>query len=157
MQQNSQSEQEMPHANNNDILFTVIRTEFTDTYTMGKFYINNEYFCDTLEDTVREDGKKIYGETAIPAGRYDIIITFSPKFKRELPLLLKVPNFDGVRIHNGSYPKDTLGCILVGKRYADGMLTNSRETINKLMDFISVEEVKRNRFLIDILEDKTNK
>lgn len=144
---------------NNDLetVFRVVRTEFTPTYTMGKFYINNEYFCDTLEDTVREDGVKIYGETAIPAGIYSVIITFSPRFKRELPVLLDVPNFEGIRIHNGSYPKDSLGCILIGKRYKDGMLTNSKDTINNLMHFITIQETKQHKFSIEIINDKTNK
>jgi hypothetical protein len=135
----------------------VIRTDFTSKYTMGKLYVDDQYFCNTLEDTVRESGVKVYGETAIPAGKYNVIITFSPKFKRELPLLLNVPNFEGIRIHNGSYPEDSEGCILVGDSFGPGMLTNSKKTINELMDLLSVYEVRQYKFSIEIIDQKTNK
>lgn len=72
-------------------------------YTIGKLYINGDYFCDVLEDTVRPEGVKLYGKTAIPYGTYDIILTYSPRFKQKLPLLLNVPNFEGIRIHSGNY------------------------------------------------------
>lgn len=105
------------------------------TYTIGKLYINGEYFCDTLENTVRDlnnDGdledpgeKKIYGETAIPKGVYKIILAMSPRFKRILPVLLNVKYFTGILIHRGNYPKDTHGCILVGENKIKGGLINS--------------------------------
>lgn len=85
-------------------------------YTIGKLFINGEYFCDTLEDTVRPEGEKILGKTAIPYGTYDIILTMSPKFKRILPLLLNVPNFEGVRIHSGNYAGKE---IYLGKQEID--------------------------------------
>ena len=94
-------------------------------YTIGKLYINDQYFCDTLEDTDRGltqsmteqqiGSKKVYGETAIPTGTYRIIISYSNKFKKQMPLLLNVPGFAGIRIHSGNTEKDSLGCILVGK------------------------------------------
>lgn len=78
-----------------------------DSYTIGKLYIDGEYLCDTLEDTVRDlkhDGSgKVYGETAIPAGVYAVIVNRSPKFRRMLPRLLNVPFFDGILIHAGNY------------------------------------------------------
>lgn len=73
------------------------------TYTIGKLYCNGEYFCDTLEDVVRPKGEKVYGQTAIPEGKYKVIITMSNRFKKMLPLILDVPNFAGVRIHSGNY------------------------------------------------------
>ena len=69
-------------------------------YTIGRLYIDGQYFCDTLEDAVRE--KKIAGKTAIPEGTYEVIVNRSPKFKRDLPLLIDVPNFEGIRIHRGN-------------------------------------------------------
>lgn len=92
-------------------------------YTIGKLYIDGQYFCDTLEDTVRE--KKIAGKTAIPEGTYQVIVNRSPKFKRDLPLLLDVPNFEGIRIHRGNTVKDTSGCILVGENKVKGKVINS--------------------------------
>lgn len=102
-------------------------------YTIGKMYINGEYFCDTLEDVVRE-GEKVYGQTAIPDGIYEIVLTMSNRFKKILPLLLKVPNFEGVRIHSGNSAADTEGCILVGKNKEKGKVLQSRAVFLQLME-----------------------
>ena len=112
-------------------------------YTIGKMYINGEYFCDTLEDTDRgltqimtlSEIKEVkeYGRTAIPAGRYPIAYTYSPRFKKHLPLLLNVPAFDGVRIHSGNTHKDTEGCILLGENKAVGKVLNSRKTMDEFL------------------------
>lgn len=105
-------------------------------YTIGKLYIDNKYFCDTLEDTVRflrTKKDKVYDHTAIPAGNYKIILSYSSKFKRKLPEILNVPFFTGIRIHRGNYPKDTLGCILVGFNTKKGMVTSSTVTEKKLI------------------------
>ena len=86
-------------------------------YTIGKLYIDGKYFCDTLEDQVRDLAKerKIPGRTAIPAGVYEVIVNISPRFRRKLPRLLDVPGFDGILIHRGNTAEDTSGCILVGE------------------------------------------
>lgn len=96
-------------------------------YTIGHLYIDDKYYCDTLEDVVRDLSieKKVPGETAIPAGTYGVIVNMSPKFGRELPRLLNVPNFDGILIHRGNTPKDTAGCILIGENKKKGMVLNS--------------------------------
>ena len=107
------------------------RTYKGPEYTIGKLYINNEYFCDTLEDAVRK--KKVYAETAIPFGKYEVTISYSPRFKKNLPLLLNVPDFEGVRIHSGNTKDDTEGCILVGFNKAKGKVLDSRSTFTKLM------------------------
>lgn len=109
-----------------------------DKYTIGKLYINGEYFCDTIEDKVRDIPKegKVYGETAIPYGTYQIKITYSPKFKRNLPLLLDVPYFSGIRIHNGSTEKSSSGCIIVGENKVKGMVINSKKTLDNLMSIL---------------------
>ena len=103
------------------------RTYPKDNYTIGELYIEGEYFCDTLEDTVREPDEKIAGQTAIPYGKYEVIVNRSPRFKRDLPLLLEVPNFEGIRIHRGNTDKDTSGCILVGENKVVGKVINSTE------------------------------
>ena len=104
---------------------TLKRTYLLDNYTIGELYIEGEYYCDTLEDTVREE--KIAGKTAIPYGKYEVIVNRSPRFKRDLPLLLDVPNFEGIRIHRGNTDKDTSGCILVGENKVKGKVINSTE------------------------------
>lgn len=115
-------------------------------YTIGKLYINDKYFCDTLEDTDRGltqsmteqqiGSKKVYGETAIPTGTYRIIISYSNKFKKQMPLLLNVPGFAGIRIHSGNTEKDSLGCILVGKNKSVGKVLESRDTYSKLFSIL---------------------
>lgn len=112
-------------------------------YTIGKMYINGEYFCDTLEDTDRcltmtmslAEIKEVkeYGRTAIPTGRYKVAYTYSPRFKKHLPLLLNVPAFEGVRIHSGNTHKDTEGCILLGENKAVGKVLNSRKTMDEFL------------------------
>lgn len=93
----------------------VIRIVFNEHSTLGRLYLNNEYYCYTLEDRVRPAGVKVFGETAIPAGTYTVIVNYSPKFKKLMPLLLKVPGFDGIRLHDGLFASHSHGCILTGK------------------------------------------
>lgn len=121
-------------------------------YTIGKLYINDQYFCDTLEDTDRGltqsmteqqiESKKVYGETAIPTGTYKVIISYSNKFKKQMPLLLNVPGFAGIRIHSGNTEKNSLGCILVGKNKAVGKVLESRDTYNKLFSILQEADKK---------------
>ena len=96
-------------------------------YTIGKLYMDGKYFCDTLEDQVRDLTKerKIPGRTAIPAGVYEIVVNVSPRFKRKLPRLLDVPGFDGILVHRGNTAEDTAGCILVGENRERGKVINS--------------------------------
>jgi len=98
--------------------------------TFGKLFVDGSYECETLEDAVRE--KKVSGETAIPAGTYYLEITYSPRFKKDLPLLADVPNFSGVRIHSGNTIADTEGCILVGQNRNGRAITSSRMAFDNL-------------------------
>ena len=117
------------------------------TYTIGrlaiirevneeyKTYEQEEYFCYTLEPTWRDyahGGRKIKGCSAIPEGRYAVVISYSPKFEAWLPILLGVPNFSGIRIHAGNTSNDTEGCILVGKNKLVGQLVDSRIWLHRL-------------------------
>lgn len=111
------------------------RTFLGENYTIGKLYVNGMYLCDTLEDQNRDENqngkfdgseKKIYGNTCIPFGRYTVELTFSPRFKRELPILIGVNGFEGVRIHAGNTAQDTEGCILLGKNDIKGRVSNSK-------------------------------
>lgn len=122
------------------------RLYYKEEYTIGKLYIDGIYFCDTLEDKDRGltdkdnistiKAKKVFGQTAIPKGNYKVIMSYSPRFQRVLPLLLNVKGFEGIRIHSGNTAKDTNGCILVGKNDVKGMVTNSKDTLNNLLSLL---------------------
>ena len=109
-----------------------------DTYTIGQLYIDGQYWCDTLEDRVRDLSKerKVAGETAIPAGTYDVVVNISPKFKRLLPRLLSVPHFEGVLIHRGNTAADSAGCILVGENKAIGKVLNSTVWERRITEYL---------------------
>lgn len=120
--------------------------------TIGELLVNNEYQCDTLEDRVRPDGEKVYGKTAIPAGTYEVKLTYSPKFKQILPEILNVPNFTGIRMHKGNSSADTEGCILVGTwdGKKENWISDSRVAFNKLMDKLQVATDKKENITITI-------
>lgn len=92
--------------------------------TIGSLSVDGVWQCWTLEDEVRS-GPKVPGQTAIPYGAYKVDITASQRFKRDLPLLLNVPNFSGIRIHPGNTSADTEGCILVGQDRLSNSLGHS--------------------------------
>lgn len=102
--------------------------------TIGRLSIDGEKFCYTLEDKVRQVGVKVPGETAIPEGRYQITMTWSPRFKMVLPLVNDVPGFDGIRIHSGNTERDTEGCILVGYNLSGDYISSSRLALAGLID-----------------------
>ena len=117
------------------------------TYTIGRMYIRGQvmdeylpgtedkYFCDTLEPTWRDyehGAYKVKGKSAIPEGRYAVVISYSPRFKQWLPILLGVPKFEGIRIHAGNTAKDTEGCILVGQNREVGKVLDSRKWLYEL-------------------------
>ena len=93
------------------------------------------YFCDTLEPTWRDyahGAYKMKGCSAIPEGRYPVVVTWSPKFRQWLPLLLHVPKFEGIRIHAGNTSCDTEGCILLGENREVGKVLHSRRYVSQL-------------------------
>ena len=132
-----------------------------DGYTIGRMSLNGVYFCDTLEDTDRGLNaamsvdeilsKKRKGITAIPTGKYDVILTFSPRFKRVLPLLLNVPGYQYIRVHNGNRPDSTEGCLLVGENKAKGQVLNSRATLERLMSVLLECEKRKEKISITIV------
>lgn len=110
----------------------VKRTDFSEESTIGELSVDGQFECYTLEDKVRP--VKIAGSTAIPAGRYEVVISLSQRFGRLLPLLLNVPEFEGVRIHSGNTAANTEGCILVGKTKSENFVGQSREAFECLFD-----------------------
>jgi hypothetical protein len=105
------------------------------SYTIGKLYIEGDAFCDTLEPTWRDykhGAYKMKGHSAIPEGRYPVVVSWSPKFKQWLPLLLHVPKFEGIRIHAGNTCCDTAGCILLGENREAGKVLDSQRYVNLL-------------------------
>ena len=128
----------------------LVRIAFKETYTIGKLYVDGKYVCDTIEDKDRglDDSmsakeilkRKVKGQTAIPTGHYVINITYSPKYKRMMPLLLDVKGFSGIRIHSGNTAKDTEGCLIVGKNKKVGMVLESRDTYQRLFEMMQGEK-----------------
>lgn len=112
-----------------------------DDYTIGDLFVNDKLFSQTMEDTDRGLmfqmplqeilEKKIYGKTAIPTGVYEIVFNYSAKFKKELPLLLNVPGYMGIRMHSGTTQADTLGCVMPGQESGNKVI-KSRDTCKAL-------------------------
>lgn len=131
---------------------TLVRSVFTATSALGKLSINGNFFAFTCEDKVRNLGKdcsgKIKNETAIDYGRYEVILSFSNRFKKYLPLLLNVPCFEGIRMHGGNTAADSEGCILVG---AEGdmknRIWNCASKVNGLVAALKAVEKKEKVFI----------
>lgn len=112
--------------------------------TIGTLYVNGKAECFTLEDVRREvkgrpvEEWKVPGATAIPAGIYNVVVTLSQRFKRDLPLLENVPGFSGIRIHPGNTAEDTEGCLLVGLVKGPDFVSGSRRAFEQL--FTKIKE-----------------
>lgn len=132
-----------------DLEYKLCRIYHNDLYTIGKLYKNGVYQCDTIEDVVRDI--KIKDKTAISAGKYQIIVNQSTRFKRLLPLLLNVSDFEGIRIHNGINETSTSGCIIVGENKIKGQVTNSRYWMNKICDDMLESQNKGIKITITII------
>lgn len=121
---------------------TLVRDIFGPDYTLGKLYADGSFLCYTVEDAVREiEGEpvaawKIPGKTAIPYGRYKVIITFSNKFQKLLPLIVDVPGYTGVRFHALNYAEESDGCIGPGMTRMDRGVANSRLAMSILHPMI---------------------
>ena len=129
-------------------------------YSIGVLYIDGVRVCETLEDEDRNlreydpldviKKKKVKGATAIPIGTYQVVWSYSPKFKKMLPLLKDVPAYEGIRIHAGNTNKDTEGCILCGRNTAVGKVTNSRHWTEKVCKAIENAYKKKEQITITI-------
>lgn len=133
------------------------RTKLT---TIGELKIDGQFECYILEDKDRGLSNamplsqiiatKVYGQTAIPTGQYEIVISYSNKFKKMLPLLLDVPGFEGIRIHSGNVAADTEGCLLPGKAKQKDTVMQSRLAFTALFAKIQ-KAMKTEKVFITIL------
>jgi hypothetical protein len=127
------------------------RTILSDKTSIGQFYIDGAYFCFTLEDKTRAPNEpKVYGETAIPYGRYEIIFRkegkmypdYAKRFAdidnaRGMLWIRNIPGFEFVYLHVGNYGADTLGCPLVGMQYGVNEVTESTKAYKKIYPIIA--------------------
>ena len=142
------------------------------TYTIGILTVDGERFCESLEDRDRGlkqsdsplwiGAKKVYGETAIPTGTYNVAMNVvSPKYSAvkwykdlcggKMPRLLDVPGFDGILIHPGNTALDSCGCILVGRNTKVGQVTQCRDTFKKLYRKMKAAHDRGERITITIV------
>lgn len=128
----------------------VKRTNYLSDCTIGEMYVDGKYECFTLEDVVRDNGVKVSGATAIPTGSYSLTVTFSNRFQKELPLLLNVPNFEGVRIHTGNTSLQTEGCILIGRQVESHSILESRLAFEHLFPKIKAALAKGDKITLTI-------
>lgn len=127
------------------------RVQIGPGVTIGSLSVDGDWQCWTLEDEVRAPGVKIAGQTAIPFGSYPVAITFSHRFQRDLPLLVGVSGFEGVRIHPGNTPTDTEGCILVGCDRLAQSLGRSRAAFDALFDLMRQAQRKGESIALQIV------
>lgn len=124
-----------------------------DRYTVGRLYVDGEYWCNSLEDKDRDlhsgmsvvtiKSKKVYGETAIPRGQYEVRLSYSAKFAKKawakkygglVPEILRVKGFSGIRMHPLNRAEESLGCIGPGFNTKVGQVTSSTSCYYRLMD-----------------------
>ena len=128
----------------------VIRCTYGEKFARGVMIVDGKFFGYTLEDSVRPKGVKIKGITAIQAGEYDMILSVSARFKRKMPLLLNVPNFEGIRIHGGNSHEDTDGCILVARN----LILHDRIQGTLEADLTKLVESKGGKAKIEIIDTR---
>lgn len=135
----------------------LIRDVLTPDFALGRLLVNGAFAAFTCEDAVRQiDGQpveqwKVPGKTAIPRGNYIVIVDYSNRFRRELPRLLEVPGFTGVRIHCGNTSANTEGCILVGKSRAKNGVGQSRLAFEDLFQKIEGAYTRHEPVSLEVL------
>jgi hypothetical protein len=125
---------------------TLVRHQFTQDSTIGSLYMNNQLICFTLEDKDRNlfnchtieqiKSVKEYGKTAIPYGKYKVVLAYSNKFGQAMPLISNIKGFSNVLIHKGNRPEETLGCILIGMNYGKDIIYQSTKAFERLYPII---------------------
>ncbi len=121
---------------------TLQRKIFNKTSTEGNLLIDGKWFCHVIEDVVRaKPGEwksecKVYGKTAIPYGKYPVLSTWSNRFKRVLTGIFNVPDFEGIRIHNGHNELSSAGCLIVSYEASKGEVVNDKKAMNDLCKLV---------------------
>jgi len=133
---------------------TLRRETFTDRSATGRLLVDGVFFCYTLEDPDRRlelhQDRKIPGETAIPRGVYKLVVDWSPRFKQNMPHILGVPGYDGVRMHWGNKPENTDGCPLVGDALLTDWISHSRATYAKLVSMLEKAQGEGKEITIEV-------
>ena len=141
-------------SNDSILRMEIDRIFFTRNSTIGELRLDGLFECHTLEDEdkLRQGLSKVYGVTAIPSGTYEVEITYSPKYRRQMPLLKNVKGFSGIRIHSGNVAEDSEGCILVGvyKENNPDFIGQSRKTYNKLFKKLEKAVAEGKRIQIEV-------
>lgn len=134
-----------------NIEYVLTRKEFTEKSTIGELTLEGKHQCYILEDKTRKpDEKKVFGKTAIPYGRYQIIITQSAKFKRLLPLLVNVPGYEGIRIHKGNSDLDSEGCLIVGSSKAKDWVSGSKDAFDVIFPQLQKQLAEGSKIFVTI-------
>lgn len=124
------------------MIMTIHRDVITNSSTGGVLSIDGKFFCYTLEDKDRKleinPKDKVYGQSAIPRGIYRLLIDYSPKYKKNMPHILDVPGFSGIRFHPGNNIDDTDGCILLGDKRAYNTVIDSKIAFDRFVSVIRV-------------------
>ncbi|MCK9402917.1 MAG: DUF5675 family protein [Chitinophagaceae bacterium] len=129
----------------------------TNISTIGKLTIEGVFECFILEDKDRGltsempleeiKEKKVFAQTAIPSGTYEVVITWSDRFKQYMPLLLGVPGYVGIRMHSGKKAADTAGCLITGSEIGENEVINSRAAYRTLVAKLKAAEKKEKIFI----------
>ena len=133
----------------------VIRPTKGEAFTPGRMYVNGLSIGYTCEDEDRRlesvgiDGKQ-YGRTAISRGMYRLEVTFSQRFQKELPAVVDVPAFTGIRVHGGNRAEDSLGCILLGQVRTASGIANCASTVSRLIAMIKTCEDRGEKCYLEI-------
>lgn len=122
------------------------RTTFTDTSTIGELFIDGRFNCYTLELSARKQDSV---KNCIPAGKYEVQITYSTRFKKDMPLLMDVPGYEGIRIHPGNSSVSTEGCILVGMTKENDWIGESVVAFNEVYAIIE-NKIKQGKLYLEI-------
>jgi len=130
----------------------LLRDVFTEISTTSRLYIDSEFECYVIEDKTREPGVKIPKLTAIPYGTYEIKLTYSPRFGKNMLEVINVPDFTGVRLHKGNWSIETDGCLLPGTSRSKDMVSGSKDAYDALFPKVC-EALKTEKVFIEIRKD----